>query len=252
MRARCGCARACTLASPAAGAPPLTLPRVHFCTPVNRYAAKDSERKAAIEAKNEADSLIYSGAWQQHGLRFSLIHLSCTSVLYICLDHRKLIGSWSRQIQVGVLSVDGACLQACVHAGAAHQWLTWAHRCSLGLRPCCAAEKSVSEYKDRLPQNVVDSINAAIADVRGVLESENSEVRRRRCTHSAACACVGVVQQKERHELLQQQVLPPVFVCQPLQRSCSSDVTAMAWCMVHGARQHAGRGALAAHTHAAG
>lgn len=26
-----------------------------------QYAAKDAERKAAIEAKNEADSLIYSG-----------------------------------------------------------------------------------------------------------------------------------------------------------------------------------------------
>ena len=28
-----------------------------------RYAAKDAERKAAIEAKNEADSVIYSGGW---------------------------------------------------------------------------------------------------------------------------------------------------------------------------------------------
>ncbi|KAL4437300.1 hypothetical protein ABPG75_004439 [Micractinium tetrahymenae] len=62
-----------------------------------RYAAKDAERKAAIEAKNEADSLIYS------------------------------------------------------------------------------AEKSVSEYKERLPTAVVDQINAAIADVRGVMESENPE-----------------------------------------------------------------------------
>lgn len=29
--------------------------------PPPQYAAKDAQRKAAIEAKNEADSLIYSG-----------------------------------------------------------------------------------------------------------------------------------------------------------------------------------------------
>ncbi|EFN53090.1 hypothetical protein CHLNCDRAFT_36653 [Chlorella variabilis] len=62
-----------------------------------RYAAKDAERKAAIEARNEADSMIYS------------------------------------------------------------------------------AERSVAEYKERLPQNVVDSINAAVAELRGVMESENAE-----------------------------------------------------------------------------
>jgi molecular chaperone DnaK (HSP70) len=38
-----------------------------------------------------------------------------------------------------------------------------------------AAEKSVAEYKDKLPQNVVDSINAAVSELRGVMESENSE-----------------------------------------------------------------------------
>ena len=43
--------------------------------------------------------------------------------------------------------------------------------------PSAAAEKSVAEYKDKLPQAVVDSINAAIVDVRGVMESENPEVR---------------------------------------------------------------------------
>ena len=42
--------------------------------------------------------------------------------------------------------------------------------------PPAAAEKSVVEYKDKLPQAVVDSINAAIADVRGVMDSENPEV----------------------------------------------------------------------------
>ena len=38
-----------------------------------------------------------------------------------------------------------------------------------------AAEKSVAEYKDKLPQNVVDSINAAVSELRGVMDSENSE-----------------------------------------------------------------------------
>ena len=33
-----------------------------------KYAAKDSERKAAIEAKNEADSLIYSGGFVERVL----------------------------------------------------------------------------------------------------------------------------------------------------------------------------------------
>lgn len=39
-----------------------------------------------------------------------------------------------------------------------------------------AAEKSLAEYRDRLPQNVVDEINNAVADVRGVMESEDPEV----------------------------------------------------------------------------
>ena len=38
-----------------------------------------------------------------------------------------------------------------------------------------AAEKSLAEYRDRLPQNVIDEINNAVADVRGVMESENPE-----------------------------------------------------------------------------
>jgi molecular chaperone DnaK (HSP70) len=62
-----------------------------------QYAAKDAQRKAAIEAKNEADSLIYS------------------------------------------------------------------------------AEKSLAEYRDRLPQNVIDEINNAVTDLRGVMESEEPE-----------------------------------------------------------------------------
>ena len=33
----------------------------------------------------------------------------------------------------------------------------------------------MTEYKDKLPQNVVDAINTAVADLRGVMESENSE-----------------------------------------------------------------------------
>ncbi|KAL4439475.1 hypothetical protein ABPG77_008804 [Micractinium sp. CCAP 211/92] len=38
-----------------------------------------------------------------------------------------------------------------------------------------SAEKSLAEYKEKLPTAVVDQINAAIADVRGVMESENPE-----------------------------------------------------------------------------
>ena len=38
-----------------------------------------------------------------------------------------------------------------------------------------SAERSVSEYKDKVPQTVVDAINAAIGDVRGALESASAE-----------------------------------------------------------------------------
>ncbi len=61
------------------------------------YAEKDKERKAAIDARNDADALIYS------------------------------------------------------------------------------TEKSVSEYKDKLPQDVVDTINAAIVDLRASMETDNAE-----------------------------------------------------------------------------
>lgn len=62
-----------------------------------RYASKDQERKAAIEARNDADATIYS------------------------------------------------------------------------------TEKSVAEYKDKLPQNIVDAINASIAELRSAMEGENAE-----------------------------------------------------------------------------
>lgn len=61
------------------------------------YAEKDKERKAAIDARNDADALIYS------------------------------------------------------------------------------TEKSVAEYKDKLPQDVVDSINAAIVELRAAMETDNAE-----------------------------------------------------------------------------
>lgn len=61
------------------------------------YAEKDKERKAAIDARNDADALIYS------------------------------------------------------------------------------TEKSVSEYKDKLPQDVVDTINTAIVDLRASMETDNAE-----------------------------------------------------------------------------
>ena len=62
-----------------------------------RYSVADKERKAAIDARNEADALIYS------------------------------------------------------------------------------TEKSVTEYKDRLPQNVVDAINAAMGELKTSMESDNAE-----------------------------------------------------------------------------
>lgn len=62
-----------------------------------KYAEKDQERKAAIEARNIADTLIYS------------------------------------------------------------------------------TEKSVTEYKDKLPQDVVDSISGAIADLKASMEADNAE-----------------------------------------------------------------------------
>ena len=33
----------------------------------------------------------------------------------------------------------------------------------------------MAEYRDKLPQNVVDAINAAVGELRGVMESEDSE-----------------------------------------------------------------------------
>lgn len=38
-----------------------------------------------------------------------------------------------------------------------------------------STEKSVSEYKDKLPQDVVDGINSAIVDLRAAMEGENAE-----------------------------------------------------------------------------
>ena len=38
-----------------------------------------------------------------------------------------------------------------------------------------STEKSVSEYKDKLPQDVVDSINSAIVDLRAAMEGDNAE-----------------------------------------------------------------------------
>ena len=57
-------APACCLLIPASGQPPYPT----FCPffPPLQYAAKDAQRKAAIEAKNEADSLIYSGGCLMH------------------------------------------------------------------------------------------------------------------------------------------------------------------------------------------
>ena len=38
-----------------------------------------------------------------------------------------------------------------------------------------STEKSVSEYKDKLPQDVLDSINSAIVDLRAAMEGDNAE-----------------------------------------------------------------------------
>jgi hypothetical protein len=41
---------------------------------------------------------------------------------------------------------------------------------------CAAAEKSLADYKERLPQTVVDEINTAVTDLRGAMEGEDAEV----------------------------------------------------------------------------
>ena len=39
----------------------------------------------------------------------------------------------------------------------------------------CSSEKSLQDYKDKVPQNVADAINTEIGNVRAALESENAE-----------------------------------------------------------------------------
>jgi hypothetical protein len=42
-----------------------------------------------------------------------------------------------------------------------------------------STERSLAEYRDKLPQNIIDAINTSIADLRGVMEQENAAVSRR-------------------------------------------------------------------------
>jgi len=48
-----------------------------------------------------------------------------------------------------------------------------------------SAESSIREYKDKLPQNVVDNINTEISNVRGSLESEDAEEIRSKVSDAA-------------------------------------------------------------------
>ena len=50
-----------------------------------------------------------------------------------------------------------------------------------------SAEASVREYKDKLPQNVVDNINTEISNVRGSLESGDAEEIRSKVGAKSCC-----------------------------------------------------------------
>ena len=51
-----------------------------------------------------------------------------------------------------------------------------------------SAESSLREYKDKLPQNIQDSINTEISNVRSSLESENAEeIRSKVCPYQSCC-----------------------------------------------------------------
>ena len=57
-----------------------------------------------------------------------------------------------------------------------------------------SAESSLREYKDKLPQNIQDSINTEISNVRSSLESEDAEeIRSKVCwalRHRCQCCCI--------------------------------------------------------------
>ena len=50
-----------------------------------------------------------------------------------------------------------------------------------------SAESSLREYKDKLPQNVVDNINTEISNVRSSLESGDAEEIRSKVTVAPRC-----------------------------------------------------------------
>jgi molecular chaperone DnaK (HSP70) len=55
-----------------------------------------------------------------------------------------------------------------------------------------SAEKSVGEYKDKLPQNVVDDIAAAVAELRGAMEGESAEdIKAKAAAVQAAAMKIG-------------------------------------------------------------
>ncbi len=55
-----------------------------------------------------------------------------------------------------------------------------------------SAESSLREYKDKLPQNVVDNINTEISNVRSSLESEDAEEIRSKVSTAKSSLAFGL------------------------------------------------------------
>eukprot|EP00887_Chlorella_sp_A99_P006858 scaffold2.g6858.t1 len=110
-----------------------------------RYASKDKERKDAIEARNEADSLIYSAERSLGEYRDRLPQARSVAAA-------AALGRWG----AGGWGPAGAARAAAPWArGRRGPWLFGVSRAPLA--------------------TVVDAITSAVSDLRGVMESENSE-----------------------------------------------------------------------------
>ncbi len=55
-----------------------------------------------------------------------------------------------------------------------------------------SAESSLREYKDKLPQNVVDNINTEISNVRSSLEGEDAEEIRSKVSTAKSSLAFGL------------------------------------------------------------
>ena len=74
-----------------------------------------------------------------------------------------------------------------------------------------SAESSLREYKDKLPQNVVDNINTEISNVRSSLESGDAEEIRSKVTAAPRCPVLHSYELFFAQEIAS--VLPGHYVC---------------------------------------